>query len=346
MDSDNETIISIYKNLPELRQKVLDRLIVGYSKTKIALDLFEGDDNKIKDHRKQIYRSFDRYLKDVESEEKLNALTILFYTEVPDLVAELIIKLGNPLSSLNRQGQFDSLISELLKDKSELSKQSNEFKFELHKVHKREIPRLQGLGRKYFRTDDHLPTELLKSWYDKDPNYFRKIVNKNGRTVGFFIILVIKQKAFLEFAKGNLVEKQLNESKIVSFRDRDSLEDQVYISVVVGESGRSITNACVLLCLAKYLDEFCRYRTVNKLYATAATNSGRNLMQNHLSFDLLIPGSEREDGEDFFEVNLSCLRTSLFEHLVNSFAAFRKHLPSINFNNENEWKPFYPKRKS
>ncbi|MFQ4143291.1 hypothetical protein [Chlorogloeopsis sp. ULAP02] len=338
---DNPKIIEIYEKLPKLRREVLELILLGYSKTKIAIDILEGDEARVKFHRKEIYEDFDLFLKHIEPESKLSHLIILFYSETPNLMARLRVELGSPISSRNQ------LIRQFGEFLDELSKESKEYKFELHKVHKQEIPVLQALGRRYFNTQDHLPTKLLESWYEKDPNYFRKIINKNGKLVGFFIILFIKPKYFTDFALGKLIEREIDSSKVFAPEEfRESQEYPLYISVVAGESGHFVINTCILLFLAKYLDKIRELRTVNELYATAATEDRRDIMRDHLGFSVHIPASQRRDGEDFFVANLTSIKTSLFDYLVQEFPKFKRYASNIDLSNEDNWKPVYYQRKA
>jgi hypothetical protein len=249
----------------------------------------------------------------------------LFHNEAPGLIARLKIKLGDPLRFGERSRQFGDI--------------SGEYRFELRKVFKEEIPILQAKGRRYFDAQDHLPTKLLESWYDKDQNSFRKIVNRNGRTIGFFIILFPKLRAIEEFSKGSLIESELKSSLLLSSQDfHKPQENYAYISVVVGEEGAAITNICIILLLAKYLDCIRSYRKIDKLYATAATDSGHDLMSS-LGFQLYTPASERRDGEDFLESDLTSIDIKLFDYLIQTFVSFKRHSSSLNFNDESTWKP-------
>jgi hypothetical protein len=186
----------------------------------------------------------------------------------------------------------------------------------------------------------------LESWYEKDPNYFRQIKNKNGRTVGFFIILFIKQKYLTDFALGRMFERDIDASKILTPSEIKNFEETpLYISVVVGKNERAITNTCIILCVARYLDKMREIRKISKLYATAATSNGRELMKDHLGFTLCISGSQRKDGEDFFEADIYD-KPFLFDYLVEKSSPFQRCSLSIsNLNSEDDWKPSYIQRK-
>ncbi len=345
---DNQDILKTYDKLPKLRRQVLDRILIGYSTKKIAEELFNGEYKKIREHRREIYKRFDYCLLDfdtklkrwvdIDLQSKLYRLIVVFYNEAPNLISEIKIKLGYHIPSIDPPPQFGELTKELIKQK-------NKYKFELHKLlQKNEILKLQDLGRKYFKTQDHLPTDLLESWYKKDSNYFRKIVDKNGDIVGFFIILFIKPNHLINFATGKLIEKEIDESKVFAANELNGKqENHLYISVVVGEGGHIVKNTCVLLCLARYLDEIRKYRKVTKLYATAATDDGKNLMQEHLEFNLCIGGDQRKDKEDFLELDLKNISNeeSLFELLLSKSPAFKRYLPNVDFGNESAWIPNY-----
>jgi hypothetical protein len=325
---DDGKIIEIYKKLPPLRKEVLKRILVGYSTLKIAEQLCDGSKQSVTAHLKEIYKNYKNFLTDADPESKRSHLIIVFYTQAPSLVAQLGIELGVPILDRDKPRQFGSLV--------------DEYTFKMLPVNEDEIPVLQGLGRRYFNSQDHLPTKLLKSWYEKDSNSFRKIQNKNGRTVGFFIVLFIKLEWFDQFANGNLIERELTFSKIISSQERQGVqENYIYISVVAGESGHMVTNVCMLLCLAKYLDRIRFYRKVDRLYAMAATDSGRDLMRNNLNFHLYRHATERRDGEDFFEADITDIRTSLFDYLTETFPAFNRYSSSIDLTNQTDWEPDY-----
>jgi hypothetical protein len=202
---DRKGIISIYENLPSLRKEVLNRILLGYSTREIADELFNSKTDPVAcvaAHLKEIYKNYRIFLEKADPESKRSHLIILFHSEAPNLIARLKIKLGDPLRFGKRSKQFGDI--------------SGEYKFELKKVFKEEIPILQAQGRKYFDAQDHLPTKLLESWHDKDSNSFRKIQNKNGRPVGFFIILFPKSRTIEEFSRGDLIERELKSSLLLS----------------------------------------------------------------------------------------------------------------------------------
>jgi hypothetical protein len=326
-----DDIISVYERLPNIRREVLDRILVGYSINQIAQELFQERKNSkacVSAHLKEIYRNYNKFLNDADPESKRSHLIILFYNQAPSLVAKLSIKIGSPLYSGRQSKQFGDL--------------SGEYRYELHKVTKEEIPILQAMGRKYFDVQDHLPTKLLESWHSRDPNSFRKMLNKNGRTVGFFITLFPKLNIFSSFSRGVILEKELRASSLTSSKEhQEDQENYLYISVIVGENGCMVTNTCILLCLAKYIDCIRESRKINKLYATAATEAGRDLIRDNFKFRLYTPASERRDEEDFFEADLTEIKATLFDHLVQTFPAFNRYSSSVDFSNEEQWKAVY-----
>jgi hypothetical protein len=325
---DKEEIVSIYENLPPLRKEVLNRILLGYSTREIADGLFNSKTDPVAcvaAHLKEIYKNYKMFLEKADPESKRSHLIILFHSEAPSLIARLKIKLGDPLRFGKKPKQFGDI--------------SGEYKFALQRVYREEIPILQAQGRKYFNAQDHLPTRLLESWHDKDPNSFRKIQNKNGRPVGFFIILFPKLKAIEEFSKGILIERELKSPLLLSSQEAQRhQENYAYISVVVGEESAAITNISIILLLAKYLDCIRSYRKIDRLYATAATDSGHDLMSS-LGFHLHTPAFERRDGEDFLESDLTSINMNIFEYLVQTFPAFKRHSSGLNFKDENDWKP-------
>jgi hypothetical protein len=326
---DREDIICIYDKMPNVRKKVLSRILVGYSTREIANELFEARKDPVScvtAHLKETYKNYQNYLSNSDSESKRSHLIILFQNGAPNLLARLKIELGGPLTLIPKPRQFTAEIS-------------MEYQFQLEKVSIDEIPDLQSKGRIFFNTQDHLPTKLLESWHYADQNSYRKIVNKNGRIVGFFIILFPKHEHMLAFSRGFLIERSLKRSMLISRKEKQTLqENYAYISVVVGEPGAVINNICIILLLAKYLDCMCSYRDIRKLYAMAATNDGHHLMSS-LGFYLHTPGVERKDGEDFFETNIEELKCTLFEYLTNNLPQFRRHSYNLDLSNLENWLP-------
>ncbi|MBD2036447.1 hypothetical protein H6F76_15650 [Leptolyngbya sp. FACHB-321] len=326
-----DDITAVYERLPNLRRDVLDRILVGYSVKQIAHELFHDRKDSIAcvtAHLKEIYRNYKEFLKDADPESKRSHLIILFYNQAPSLVAKIYISIGSPLYSARQPKLFGDL--------------SGEYRYELHKVTREEIPILQAMGRKYFNAQDHLSTKLLESWHTRDPNSFRKMLNKNGRIVGFFIILFPNLNIFSSFSRGSTLERELKASSIISWKERpQEQEDYLYISVIVGENGGMVTNTCILLCLANYIDCIRESRKVNRLYATAATDAGRDLMRDNFRFRLYTPAAERRDDEDFFEADLTEIETTLFDHLIKTFPAFNRYSSNVDFSNEQQWKAVY-----
>lgn len=328
---DDQGIIEIYDKLPSLRRKVLDQILVGYDKAKIAMNLCEGSDLALKGHLKEIYKNFDDYFekffhRKIRPEDKIRCLIILFYREVPNLARKINITFGSkPVS------QFGTLI-----------RVSNQNKFTLNRISLGDISMLQNFGQIYFNSQDHLPKSLLESWYKQDSNNFRMMKNKNGDLVGFFIILFVKLLDFIEFAKGDILESDLTGHKIISsnqLQDRD--ENYLYISAIVGDPNATHTNICMILYFIKYIDLIRKHRKIEKLYATAATDSGRRLMQDHFNFTICTSSINRKDGEDFFELDISKMNTSLFTFFLDRYPHFERYISNIDFSNESDWKPIY-----
>jgi hypothetical protein len=328
---DNELSL-IYADLPDLRKEVLNRFLMGYSTKQISNELFidnRSPISSVQGHLKEIYKNYEYFLINSDSESKRSHLIILFYTYLPALVSKLKIELGSPISLRNKPQQFGTLV--------------NEYEFELYKVSLHEITMLQSMGRQYFGSQDHLPTKLLKDWYKKDENSFRMIKNKNGRIVGFFIILFIKAMTFRLFANGSIIEKDLKYSKIISSTEplKDN-EKHCYISLVVGDDRRYSNNICILLCLAKYLDKVRKHRKFEKVYGMAATESGNKLMQKTFNFHIYTSSIERIDKENFLELDISELDVDFFDYLINKEPGFRDQVPKLFFDNEDDWMPVYP----
>lgn len=330
---DDEKIVSIYNELPPKRKEVLNRVLVGWTKKEIGEKLCKDSMPAVRDHLKQLYKNFDNFLIGTNEEEhaKYAELIRVFYAEAPTLVAQIRAKYETPKAYHAKRSQFRPAI--------ELA---NEYSFELQRIKREEIPTLQRIGRRYFETEDHLPTALLESWFDKDPNSFRKMQNKNGRIVGFFIVLFVKAQALSDFARGRLIEADLDASRILSSRELQKQEDDsLLLSAVIGEINHAITNICILLYLARYIDLMRSSRRIAKVYATAATDSGRRLMNEHLGFTLYTPGSTRRDSKDFFELDINQIDDDMFTHLIERFPSFKNYSRNMELGNEAKWKPEY-----
>lgn len=332
--ADSEEILKIYNQLPLLRKAVLQRVLVGQTKLEITMSLRNKSEIALKAHLKEIYKNFDECFKRyfdsyIKPDEKIRYLIILFYRETPDLMTQININFGykRPINP------YESVVKTL-----------NESKFILSRIDIKEIPIIQSLGQRFFDSKDHLPKILLESWYKKDPNSFRVMRNKNGRIVGFFIILFIKISAFNYFAKGLITEKDLTSDKILSFKEpQNKFENQLFISAVVGEQSMDYISFCIIGYLIRYIDMLRLCRKIEKIYASSATDSGRKLLQDHFEFAICSPSQYRKDAEDFFEKDISNIdrNLSLFGYYLDKYLYFKRFSSNMDLTNESEWKPIY-----
>lgn len=338
-------ILSIYKKLPEIRKNVLNRLLMGYSTKQIADDLFKenGDsEGNVRFHYRCLYEDYKAHI--TNEGTKITQIIILFHLYENDLISEIYSTIGSPL-------KFKPPICEL----------PDESIFKLQKVTKQEVKKLHGFGRKFFDEKDHFPLSVYQYWHDTDKNSFRKMTNKNGELMGYFVILFIDKISFNQFAEGYLTEKDLKPKKIkgknfktspiISSNDKISTDEEIipeekcYLSVVVGKSGNKKAGACILLCLIKYLDKIRTYksREFQKIYGLAATEHGRNLMKI-ANFYMYKNSKESTDNEDFFELNFDNFidkYTSFLDYCINIKPILIRCKSFVDFTNEDDWIPDY-----
>jgi hypothetical protein len=333
----DDEILSIYNDkLPDLRRKVLDRLLMGYSTQQIADELFTKTKNRINSvhsHYTCLYEDFKDYLKNADPQTHRVHLVILFYTYERDLISELNAELGSQV---------------ILKSKpSPLIDLAGKSKFQLQKVTKEEIKKLHGFGRTFFDAQDHLPLSVYQSWYEKDNNSFRKMTDGNGITVGYFIILFMGKLSFDKFTDGVLTEKDLKYKTILSAQGAETpTNNHCYISVVAGESGNRIARICILFCLLKYLDKISENdsRKIKKIYGLAATNIGEILMKK-AKFSIYTNSEVRQDREDLFELNFTDFinsNTGFLDYCIDISPTLGKYASRIDFTKEDDWMPVYP----
>ena len=330
---DHERLIRIYNALPELRMKVLHQMLLGKRKKTIADELRIYSIDAVTAHFKEIYKAFKVFLEGADPESKRAEIVRVFYSEAPLLVARIRIQYRSTVPLGDKPIQFGPAIEKI-----------NEYKFELSKVRTDEIPSLQLFGRKYFKAENHLPTELIESWHEVDTNSIRKMTNLNGRLNGFFIILFLKSDYLIEFLNGRLKEACFTQAAILSDKWIPTMHEScVYISVVVGETGHSISNICIILLLAKYIDLIRMHRRVSMLCATSATESGKSLLVDHLGFRLLSAAEDRIDKDDLYATEIVDDNVPLFSLLIERYPAFQHCSHNLDLSNQCSWAPIYPK---
>jgi hypothetical protein len=176
-----------------------------------------------------------------------------------------------------------------------------------------EIDWIARLEAQVYTPEDAIPNRVLMEWYEKNPAGFSVIKMTNGQKVGHIDILPLRpttQKAFLQ---GHIVEKDVRGDSLYSPSERHLIRD-LYVESIIVLPPKGFSKAPAILCVltnfVSLVERICDPKTVQNVYAIAASQSGDRLLRR-LGFDPIISSESRSDHHDLFSVKFSELTKNI-----------------------------------
>jgi hypothetical protein len=216
-------------------------------------------------------------------------------------------------------------------------------RYDLYPIDNERIIEIPLFGQRYFRIEDCLPLDLLRSWNARDPNGIRVLRSPDGAVQGLFMVFFLRREALDAFASGRMIEREITADHLLSPVDtQDDGEDALYLSSLVcrplqGSAGTLST--LLMLYLLKYIDLLREHRRIDRLNAIAATEWGEKFLGRRLGFTIRTPAPLRRDGENFYELDITGI-PSLFQDMIRRSDAIRSLAASIG--DPDSWAPKFP----
>lgn len=172
---------------------------------------------------------------------------------------------------------------------------------------------IADLEQQVYMPGDAVPRNVLKEWYNSNPTGFSVIRMKNGQKIGHIDLLPVRPATFSAFVEGQIIEKDIRGDSLYSPADRDLIRD-LYVESVIVLPPKGYSNAPAVLCILRefggLVQRVCDPQKVERVYAIAASNSGKRLLQR-LGFDLIARGDKRADGHDLFVAAFADLASNI-----------------------------------
>lgn len=144
--------------------------------------------------------------------------------------------------------------------------------------------------------------DIVRKWYEKNPFAMTILTDSHNKFVGYFDILPLKTDFGKDLISGNVKEKDIRHYDILS-PDQMSNTEYIYVAGVsvkdqLTQTGRK-HGAILIYAAMVYLETFYDLSTPKKIYAIAATECGKNILQK-LGFNIETDETNRKDRLDLY----------------------------------------------
>jgi len=144
--------------------------------------------------------------------------------------------------------------------------------------------------------------DVVRKWYEKNPLTLTCLTDAHNKFVGYFDILPLTQTFGKRFVSGHSREKDIRSQHILS---PSEMRDAKYIYIAGVSVKDPMTThgkkygAMLIYSLMVHLQTFYNLNSPKKIYATAATECGRNVLER-LQFRIETDGENRRDKLDLY----------------------------------------------
>ena len=163
------------------------------------------------------------------------------------------------------------------------------------------------LQTRTYSSADAIPGNILKEWYETNPNGFAVVKANGGERIGHIDILPLRPDATQAVLEGKILEREIGGKLLFSKAERKLITDLYVESIIISTPDRALA----ALALHRLLDSFGMLASrigdranLRNVYAIAATRSGARLMK-HLGFDEIRPAETRADRHPLFAAELA-----------------------------------------
>ncbi len=182
-----------------------------------------------------------------------------------------------------------------------------------------------------------LRSDVVKKWYEKNPLTLTCLTDAHNKFVGYFDVLPLTPTFGKKFVSGVSREKDIRSQHILPPNEMREAKF-IYIAGVSAKDQMTTQGkkygAMLIYSLMVHLQTFYDLNTPRKIYATAATDCGRNVLER-LHFYIETDGENRRDKLDLYarlitKADIDDYRKS-FSFLENKldYSAYSKPIPSV-----------------
>ncbi|HOX25598.1 MAG TPA: hypothetical protein PLL30_11495 [Candidatus Krumholzibacteria bacterium] len=168
-----------------------------------------------------------------------------------------------------------------------------------------EIGWIADLQASVYSSADAVPESVLREWYGVNPSGFFIVRSPGGNPVGHLDVLPIRPQTLERFLDGDIVEREIRGDSLFPPADRHQIK-HLYIESVILCPNRSCSKGAAMLAVlsssVKILEHIAELKSVESIYAIAATVPGKRLLKR-LGFELYRPAEKRRDGHDLFRAS-------------------------------------------
>jgi hypothetical protein len=134
------------------------------------------------------------------------------------------------------------------------------------------------LERRQFNKDA-VPLDILREWYEANPNGFLVVRDDKDSRVGHIDILPVREPPFKLFEQGTIVESGIRGNSLFSPSEREKVQDLYVESIVILGENEEVHRAAVT-ALLNHLDDILAHvavpANIRYIYGLAATREATN----------------------------------------------------------------------
>jgi hypothetical protein len=157
-----------------------------------------------------------------------------------------------------------------------------------------------------YSPSDAIPERILSDWYDISPGSF-SVIKRAGERIGHIDILPVRSQVLRELLDGTMVEREVQGADLYPPQEKSSIRELYVESLAVLPPLDLSPAPAVSFILANFIQlvaRLCEPRTVDNVYAIAASSAGERLMKR-LSFVRRTSAAARLDRHDLWRAKLS-----------------------------------------
>jgi len=175
-----------------------------------------------------------------------------------------------------------------------------------------DISWIAGLEGKVYSKNDAVPEQILRDWYNINPNGFSTI-KRGTQRIGHVDLLPLQAGVLSRFASGVITEREIRGNELHAPGERE-LVTNIYVEslAIISPNGNVAAPAVRYLLLngMSLIDRLADPERIESIIAVAATNSGQRLLRA-LGFGVVSHAKDRKDRHDLYAAPMAVLRDEI-----------------------------------
>ncbi len=160
------------------------------------------------------------------------------------------------------------------------------------------------LDHNAFEPDDWMDYEVFVSWHERDPGTFVCARLSGAPLAGYYSRLFLRPAVLEALKLGRVREKDLGPEDLISAEEITN-QTSVYVFSLVVRAAYGPVTPLLLSHLGHELHRLYREGELRRVYALAATEAGKRLIEDRFGFSLVARAEDRPDRHPMYELELA-----------------------------------------